>query len=220
MKKLICSLLCITLVFALAACGKKAEEEEGRLVAYKDTDGNVVTEYITLEQTENKGGSEEKDIEAPVEITVPLAIIDKKYHSEPEKFCKENSYISCQFDEEKQTATITMRSLTYSLNLTKVGIQIMGNIGTVVDSGEYPYVIKLDSYTENFDELVILVNGEEYEKAGDTSVLLESLGECGLFYQIYTTENKYSCTVKIKDEQSGKIIDEEQYRMDNSGKKY
>lgn len=216
MKKFICAVICLTLIFTLAACGKK-EEEEGKLVAYKDTDGNVVTEYVTIEDSKN---DEVKDMDKEVKITIPLVILDEKYRTDPDAYCKDYGFIDCKTNEKDQTITITMRSLTYDLNLARIGIQVMTNIGTAIDSGQYPYVIRLDSYTDNFDEIVVLVDGEGYKADKQNSLLSYFIGECGMFYQIYTTENEYHCTVKIKDEKTGEILDEEYYETDNHGKQY
>ncbi len=214
MKKIICAVLSLVLVFALASCGKK---DDGTLVAYKDDEGNLVTEY--REEPKNDG-KDENNIDDEVKITIPLVFIDEKFGKDIEAYCKANSFTSGEINEKEQTATITMRALTYDLNLVRIGTQVMSSIGNTIDSGEYPYVKNIESYSDNFDEIVMLVDGEGYKADKQGSLLAYFIGECGMFYQVYTTENEYECTVKLKDEKSGEIIFEKTYKTDNKGREY
>lgn len=215
MKKIICLLLAVCILFTLAACGKK--KDEGTLVAYRNDEGEIVTEYVTDTEENN---TEQKEIDDEVKITMPLVFLGEEYEDDLAAYCEANNFISCKLNEKDQTMTVTMRALTYDLNLVKIGTQVMRNIGSAVDSGEYPYAQKLESYSQNFDEIVMLVDGKEYKKDEQSSLLPYFLGECGMFYQIYTTENEYHCTVKIKDAESGEIIEEKYYETDNTGKEY
>lgn len=215
MKKIICLLLAVCILFALAACGKK--KDEGTLVAYRNDEGEIVTEYVTDTEENN---TEQKEIDDEVKVTMPLVFLGEEYKDDLAAYCEANNFISCKLNEKDQTMTVTMRALTYDLNLVKIGTQVMRNIGSAVDSGEYPYAQKLESYSQNFDEIVMLVDGKEYKKDEQSSLLPYFLGECGMFYQIYTTENEYHCTVKIKDAESGEIIEEKYYETDNTGKEY
>lgn len=217
MKKIICAVLCLTFLFTLAACGKK--KDEGTLVAYRDDEGNVVTEYVTTTKS-SKNDSGKKDINEEVEVTMPLIFVSEEYRNDLDAYCEANGFISCKLNEKDQTVKIKMNSLTYDLNLVKIGTQVMSNIGNTIDSGEYPYVVNLESYSDNFDEIVMLVDGEGYKKDNQSSLLPYFLGECGMFYQVYTTQNEYECTVKIKDEKSGEIIFEKTYKTDNKGTEY
>ncbi len=214
MKKTICAVLSLIMLFAFASCGKK---EDGKLVAYKDDEGNLVTEY--REETKDDGKHEE-NMADEVSITIPLVFIDEKFGDDIDAFCKANSFTSGEINEKEQTATIKMRALTYDLNLVRIGTQVMSNIGNTIDSGEYPYVKNIESYSDNFDEIVMLVDGEGYKADKQGSLLPYFLGECGMFYQVYTTENEYECTVKLKDEKSGEIVFEKTYRTDNKGREY
>lgn len=213
MKKIICVALIITVLFSLAACGKK--KQEGTLFAYKDENGNIVTEYLAEEETKGREAADDE-----VKVTMPLVFLDEEYRNDIKKYCEEFGYIEAAVNEKKQTVTVIMRALSYDLNLVKIGTTVMRNIGDTIDSGEYPYVKNLESYSPNFDEIVMLVDGEGYKKDAQHSLLPYFLGECGMYYQIFTTENEYHCTVKIKDEKTGEIIDEKYYETDNTGKEY
>ncbi|MBQ8503005.1 MAG: hypothetical protein IJ491_01875 [Clostridia bacterium] len=216
MKKIICLSLALCLLLTLAACGKK--KDEGTLVAYKDDEGNIVTEYVS--ENEEDKEKNKNDIDNEVKVTLPLVLIDSEYRNDIDAYCEANGFIKGKINEKDQTVTITMRALTYDLNLVRIGTKVMSNIGSAIDSGEYPYVQKLESYSENFDEIVMLVDGEGYKADKQHSLLPYYLGECGMYYQLYTTENEYRCTVKIKDAKTGEIIDEEYYETDNYGKEY
>ncbi len=213
MKKIICAVLVLTVLFSLAACGKK--KQEGTLFAYTDENGNIVTEYHEQEETLGREAADDE-----VKVTMPLVFLDEKYRKDIKKYCEDFGYIEATVNEKKQTVTVIMRALSYDLNLVKIGTTVMRNIGDTIDSGEYPYVKGLDSYSSNFDEIVMLVDGEGYKKDAQHGLLPYFLGECGMYYQIFTTENEYHCTVKIKDEKTGEIIDEKYYETDNTGKEY
>lgn len=213
MKKIICLALALTVLFSFAACGKN--KQKGNLVAYKDDEGTIVTEYMKEEATLGREAADDE-----VKVTMPLVFLDEKYRNDIKKYCEDFGYIEAAVNEKKQTVTVIMRALSYELNLVKIGTTVMRNIGETVDSGEYPYVKRLESYSPNFDELVMLVDGEGYKKDDQHSLLPYFLGECGMYYQIFTTENEYHCTVKIKDEKTGEIIDEKYYETDNTGKEY
>ncbi len=213
MKKIICIALALTVLFTLSACGKK--KQEGTLFAYTDENGNIVTEYHEQEETLGREAADDE-----VKITMPLVFLDEEYRNDIKKYCEDFGYIEATVNEKKQTVTVIMRALSYDLNLVKIGTTVMRNIGETVDSGEFPYVKRLESYSPNFDELVMLVDGEGYKKDAQHSLLPYFLGECGMYYQIFTTANEYHCTVKIKDEKTGEIIDEKYYETDNTGKEF
>ncbi len=222
-KNAICLALVLVMVVLFAACSKK--EDKGPLFAYTDADGKVVTGYAEDIDTQKDDGEEKddngnKNPDKKISITMPLVFLGEEYINDVDSYCEVNGFIKGKINEKDQTVTITMRALTHDLFLVKIGMQVMSNIGGVVDSGDYPYVKELESYSDNFDEIVMLVDGKKYEADQQHSLLPYYLGECGMYYQVFTTENEYECTVKIKDAKSGKIIDEQHYETDNFGKEY
>ena len=70
MKKILCLMLAVSVLFTLAACSKK---QEGTLVAYRNDEGDIVTEYVA-DVSENEG---EKDIDGEVRVTMPLVFVDE-----------------------------------------------------------------------------------------------------------------------------------------------
>lgn len=214
MKKVISSVSAIALVFVLlaglAACGKK--QEEGKLYYSYDEEGNIVSEFVELTTGDREAMYDER------KVTMPLSFVDKKYHNNLDKYCKDYGYISCSLNEKDQTVTVIMKALTYDLNLVKIGMQVMTSIGDAIDSGTYPYAVKLESYSENFDEIVMLVDGEGYKADPQSSLLPYMLGECGTYYQVFTTENQYKCKVIIKDAETGEELFNKTYKTSNTPK--
>ena len=214
MKKTVCAISAIVLVFALfiTLAGCKKKEENGKLYYSYDDEGNIVSEYVET----TTGNREAMDDER--KVTMPLAFVDKKYHHNLDAYCKDYGYISCTLNEKDETVTVIMKALTYDLNLVRIGMQVMTSIGDAIDSGDYPYAKKLESYSENFDEIVMLVDGKGYKADKQSSLLPYMLGECGMYYQVYTTENKYQCKVIIKDADTGEELFSETYKATNSPK--
>ena len=105
-----------------------------------------------------------------------------------------------------------MDGMTYSLFLSRIGMKVMVGLGELVDSGYYPYVVKLGDYNEDFSYILMLVNNDKYEKAdGKPSYkdLASFIGQLGLYYQNFTLEEEDKCEVVIAGYKSGKILHRE-----------
>ncbi len=201
MKKFLCLALCFVFLLSLTACKRKV------------ADPTVVD--LTPETTE----VEESDPEDVVRINIPIGLIDAQYHDNLDKYVQENGYISAK-KKSNGTVTIRMRSLTHALLLTKIGMKIMREMGAIVDSGDYPYAVRLGKYNEDFSEIVMLVKTEEYQQSPDATNLPYMLAQCGLYYQLYTTEKNRECKVIIADHETNKIVYEHTYTEEEVNIKY
>lgn len=112
-------------------------------------------------------------------------------------------------EEDNGTLTMKMDGMTYSLMLSTVGMKTMVALGELVDSGEYPYVVKLGDYNEDFSYILMLVNADKYKKAGGQPSYEELafiIGQLGLYYQQFTVEEENICQVVIAGSKSGKVL--------------
>ena len=159
-----------------------------------------------------------KDPDELVRFTMPVSHLPEEARKDLKKYCAEKNYENCVINEDN-TFTVTMKAMTHDFMLTKIGMQVITNVAKVLDMKAYSYVKDIDSYNDNFSEITLLVDGENYIAAGNRENLLVHVGSCGIYYQLYTVENTYTCRVIIKDASSGEIIDAKSFEQDNYGLK-
>ncbi len=112
-------------------------------------------------------------------------------------------------EEKDGTMTMKMDGMTYSLLLSTIGMKTMVALGELVDSGDYPYVVRLGDYNDDFSYILILVNADKYKKAGKQPSYEELafiIGQLGLYYQQFTVEEENICQVVIAGSKSGKVL--------------
>lgn len=210
----ICVLVVLVGVIAFDKYSDKKELQEDpsvvtRVSTYVD-DGVEKTTVIEISK---------KDPNELVYFTMPLSHLKQEDREDLEGFCKKNNYENCVVNEAEGTFTVTMKALPHDFMLTNVGMQVIKNIALVYDVKAYSYVKDIESYNDNFSEITLAVDGEAYVKAKNREKLLAHVGSCGIYYQLYTTANTYTCHVIIKDEASGEIIDAKSFEQDNYGLK-
>lgn len=172
------------------------------------TDGDVQqTEVVELPT---------KDRNSSVQFSMPLYYLEEKYKNDLDLFCKENNYEACTIDEQAQTFTVTMNALTHDMMLINVGIQAIKNMANSIESEKYPFFKELSEYNDDFSEIKVLVDKAGYTSA-DKEGFMAFIAGCGIYYQLYTTENDYSCKVVIQDKESGEILDAKLFEQNNSG---
>ena len=194
MKKAMCLILCLVFVFSFASCKKNAQE----------TTTNPDPWVIPEESTEPRKNPDEE-----VTINIPLSLVDKEYQNDLDAYAKKYGYISAKL-EKNETVTIKMRALSHSLLLARTGTMVMKEIGAIIDSGDFPYVVQLGTYNRDFSYITLLVKGKEFKKA-DTSLLPYMLAECGMYYQLFTTNTDYKCEVVIADHESKEVLFQKTY---------
>ncbi len=211
----ICVLVILVGIIAFDKLGERNESQEEapsvitQVSTYID-DGVEKTTVIEIPT---------KDPNALVNFTMPLSHLPDGARDDLKKFCAENNYENCVINESDKTFTVTMKALTHDFMLTNVGLRVIRNIAKAFDVKSYSYVKDIDSYNDNFSEITLLVDGEKYVQAKNREKLLAHVGSCGIYYQLYTPENTYTCRVIIKDEASGEIIDAKSFEQDNYGLK-
>lgn len=188
----------------------------------KDDNGN--TQQITIKDMDAYNQQSEikeiptKDAHVSVQFTMPLYYLEEKYRNDLDLFCKENNYEACTIDETAQTFTVTMNSLVHDMMLINVGIQVIKNMANNIESEKYPFFKELNKYNDDFSEITILVDKAGYNASTtDKEGFMAFIAGCGIYYQLYTEKNEYSCKVVIQDKESGEILDAKSFEQNNSG---
>lgn len=210
-KVLIAAIAVLVILLGIIAVDAIVTKKNGGTVTRIDryTDGNVqVTEIVEIPT---------KDPNASVQFSMPLHYLEEKYRNDLDLFCKDNNYIACTIDEQAQTFTVTMNSMTHDLMLVNVGIQSIKNIANVMESEKYPFFKELGEYKDDFSEITVRVEKEGYNALEDKNSFMAYIAGCGIYYQLYTTANDYSCKVVVQDAESKEIIDAKLFEQNNSG---
>ena len=218
MKKRVVAICCAALVLIIAGSfvlsgnnGKDKPEESGT------TETSVHTSEQTTEDKDPDIVNGTKNPDKLVKITMPLSHFDAQNQSDISGFFKKSNYKDLKVDEKKKTFTVTIKSINHDFMLSNVGLQVIKNIATLLDdSKNYSYFKQLGNYNSNFSQIELLVDAKEYKAAKNAGELVDFIGSCGIFYQLYTTENEYECTVTVKSVKSGKVLDEKHFSQNNS----
>lgn len=224
MKKTAVAIVCIVAVIAVIFALKGKDKPNDINTSVSSSSSEIAgTENDSAENTEEKENNQEnnkdeivtKDPDALVKITLPLSFYDAENKSDTSGFFKKSSYKSCTVDESDKTFTVTMKSLNHDFMLTNVGLQVIKNLAALLDSEEYPYVKEIGKYNGDFSEIEMIVDRKGFESADNSDVLVNLITSCGIFYQLYTTENKYSCKVTITCNESGETLKEAFVKQSN-----
>lgn len=212
-KLLIVAVIILVILVGIILADEANKKEEAETITYVSSYYENGKEETTVVEIPTKDGS------APVQFTMPISHLDEKDRKDLDAFCKRNNYDSCVINADKKTFTVTMKALTHDFMLTKIGMQVITSVTSVFDSEEYPFVKELGGYNNNFSEITLLVEKEAYAKSNNKDALLQHVASCGIYYQLFTTENEYKCLVMIKDVETKEIIDAQTFEQDNYGLK-
>lgn len=207
MKKIISAVLCALLVFSLASCGKKAQDDkvvtEAGVTAEKETGSSQSSEASS--ETEQTTKKEKGSLKDTVKITIPLALLEEKYQKDIGLYCSEHGYKKAKINKHKQTVTITMQAFSHKLLLARVGMQVVGAIYDVAENKDYPYIKGITQIDEeNFRSVVYSVDAKKYEKGSLASYMM---AQSCLLYQLYTTDTDYRVEVTAVDAKTGKVVE-------------
>ncbi len=203
MKKYAAFLLCLVLLFSLSAC-KKQEQEN-------DT-GTAIT--VNLDETKKAEAKEKTGENDVIKINIPLAIIEEEYQNDLDAYVEKYGYISAKLGAN-DTVTLKLSGQSHSLLLSRMGMTVMKEIGSILDSGDYPYFKNIGTYNDDFSYMVLLVDGEEYEDDKTSNFLPYVVSECCMYYQLYTTRTSYECEIIIADEKTNEIIYQNTYDLND-----
>ena len=213
MKKVIVTLLVTLIILSCFTGCKKNEAQDGHMdkvvdiSPVTDTQETSRQDVIDFETTRPKEEPSTIKPEKKMKVNVPWSFIQNEAGGDVNKYAATHGY---DIKREKDgSATMTMDGLTYSLLLSKVGMNTIMAFGDIVDSGDYPYTVKLADYSEDFDYLLMQVDTSLYKKYKDTCSyedLAYLLGQIGLYYQMFTVEEDDKCEVILASAKTGKVV--------------
>lgn len=201
MKKLIC--LCaalLTLLTCLTACGNGGKEEETTASDIKVIDFDTTRAEETTKKIKPK-----KDYK----ITIPSDLLVVDYDGDAESYAELYGYEIVS--EENGNITFKMEGTAYSMLLSRVGMKTIRELGSIVDSGNFPYVVEMGDYSKDFSYILMLVNGKKYKKAEDKELFMTLVSQCGLYYQHHANPEAPECEVVIADSKSGEVFARKTY---------
>ncbi len=202
----------LVILAVIAFTGKKDNTEEP-----SSSSATTVSEQETTKEKADGLVNGTKNPDKLVKVTLPLSYYNASSKSDTSGFINKGNYQKIEINEKDNTFTATMKSLTYDLMLSNVGLQVIRSIAELLDDDkDYPYVKDLGDYNSDFSQIEIIVDEKLYNKASNAEDIGPFVASCGIFYQMYSTENSYSCTVTIVSEKDNKVLDRYSAQSDNS----
>ena len=218
MKKVIVTLLVTLMVLSCFTACKKSEDADSHtnkvvdITPVTDNEGTTKKEVIDFETTRPKEEPSTIKTEKTMKIKLPWSFIVNEAGGDVDSYAATYGYTIKK--EKDGSATMSMDGLTYSLLLSKVGMTTIVALGDIIDSGDYPYTVKLADYSEDFDYILMQVDTEIYKKHKDKysyEDLAYLIGQLGLYYQMFTVEEDNKCEVILASAKTGKVVYSETY---------
>ena len=94
---------------------------------------------------------------------------------------------------------VNRRHFLYLILIIKTGRKL-----SLVSYGSQVSFKDLGEYSRDFSQIELVVDKELYNEADNAESIGPFVAGCGIFYQMYSTENSYSCTVTIVSEEDKK----------------
>lgn len=79
------------------------------------------------------------------------------------------------------------------------------SIDSITSDTDYKSISKIE-YNNNFSNITILANKEEYENSLD-SIAVSACGIAGMLYQAFDTSAPHTVIINIKDISTGEVFD-------------
>ena len=201
MKKIMATaMIILTVLCCFTAC--KKDDASGSGTA---DDIKVIDFSTTRAKEETTAPKANKKLK----ITIPTAFVESKAGGDVEKYAATYGYDIVK--ETDGSITLKMDGMTYSFMLTGVGMDTMMALADIVDSGDYPFAVRLGDYNSDFSYILMLIDTKKYEGDPSYKELADLIGLCGLYYQYFTIEQDNRCEVILASEKSGKVLYREVY---------
>lgn len=207
MNKKLVSIIAIIAVIIIAVClislsGKDKTDSE----TTAPSDGQPVTIDLNEPESTTKKPFIKPSYETKTTVTLPIEIIPAEHRDNLEAYAEAQGY----FYIEKVSDThvkIKMREYSYRLLLTSIGMETVSGIGNLLDSGEYPFLLKFAKYNDDFSDVVFTVDKKKYEKAENKDIFFDLVAVYCLYYQDYDTESAGQCKITLCETGSNIVLD-------------
>ncbi len=169
------------------------------------------TEKTTEREPYSADEIEKKDPNEIVEFEIPLVFVDQKYQKNLNKYAKENGYESATLSWDKKKVKIRLKALSYDIYLTQTGISTIRAICETFESKDYPYVVNLGEYEDDFSYVTLLVNKKKFKKADNVDSLFTHVSNCCAYYLLQDNDSPNEYKIDICDEKTGKLLASKSY---------
>ncbi len=192
---------------------KSAEKDKNEKETQKDTEKE--TEKTTEKEPESTTDLgvftpdevEKKDPNEIVEFEIPVLFLDAEYQNNLNKLKRDKGYESAEYTWNKKSVKITLKALSYDLYLVKTGISTISAICETFESEDYPYVLNLGEYSEDFSYVTLLVNKKKFQKADNVDDLFKHVSNCCAYYLLQDNDSPNEYKIDICDEKTGELLD-------------
>ena len=203
-------------VLFISAKDSGNEDVTGADVSVSDTenekDSSKPTEKETEKVTEEKETEiEKKDPDKIVEFEIPVLFLDTKYQNDLDAFVKDNGYESATLSFNKKTVKIKLKALSYDIYLVKSGISTISAICETFESKDYPYVVNLGDYEDDFSYVTLLVNNKKFKKATNIDDLFTHVSNCCAYYLLQDNNSPDEYRIDICDNKTGELLATREY---------
>ncbi len=200
MKKLIClCMVSFALLGCLTACGGTGEEET--------TSSDI--KVIDFDTTRPEEETTEINLSKNYKITLPLDVVTVDSDGNLESYAKTYGYKIVE--EDDGSVTLKMDGMAYRLMLSRAGLKTIKELGKIVDSGLFTYVVKTGDYSDDFSYILMLVKGKKFKKAEDKELFMTLVSQQGLYYQTHSNPENPKCEVVVADSESGEVLARQTY---------
>lgn len=192
--------ICAVIIgFSLSASQEKKTEPDTSV----DGDGTIVIKITEAQETEE---TPTRAIDKKTTVRFPLMLIDQQYHDDLDAYAKAKGYEKIKVVGDD--VEIVMTEFSYGLLLTSVGVKTVSGICDTIESEDYPYVLSLTEYNEDFSYIVMGVDKKGYSAADNLNDLYNCIAVYALSYQLYNENSDDKCKIYIVEEGSNILLEE------------
>ncbi len=210
-------IICLVAVIFVAGRNSDGDKKPQTTVSSVESTKETVdktekeTEKETEKTTEREPFSadvvEKKDPNEIVEFEIPVLFIEEDYKNNLNKLVKDKGYESAELSWNKKNVKIRLKALSYDIYLAKTGIETISAICETFESKEYPYVVNLGDYEDDFSYVTLLVNKKKFNKADNADALFTHVSNCCAYYLLQDNDSPNKYKIDICDEKTGELLD-------------
>lgn len=211
MKKLLAIIILASFLLWCCACSAQSAQNdlssnsEIASTASSDTADNEANNTSSDIAESSNGESSKIEVDEnllTVEITIPPFSEEPDPDFDPEKYIKENGFISAKQNEDG-SITVKMTKAKHKEFLKKAASDLNSALAEIAEDQSYSYVKEIKANSD-FSKFNIYVDREEYESNIDLLHLV--LGAIGTFYQQIAGIEDAKSQINIIDQSTGEEI--------------
>ncbi len=156
------------------------------------------------DNNENDSIKANKKIFGDIELTVPALLVDS---STDPTVTSEKKELGIKKIEKQNDGSFkyTFERSKYKEYLNSLKEETKKSIDSITSDTDYKSISKIE-YNNNFSNITILANKEEYKNSLD-SIAVSACGIAGMLYQAFDTSAPHTVIINIKDNSTGEVFD-------------